>query len=47
MHICRPPTQAPINPPYKEAVDMKKQNQLAKPEGHNIPDIEALNLCDE
>lgn len=29
-----PPTQGPINPPYKEAVLLKRQNKLAKPQVH-------------
>ncbi|XP_041479828.1 uncharacterized protein LOC121427478 [Lytechinus variegatus] len=30
-YTYRPPTQQPINPPYKTACDMKKKDQLAKP----------------
>jgi len=42
----RPPTQSPINPPYKEAVDMRRQDQLAKPTANEVPKIDALNLSD-
>ncbi|GFS90256.1 hypothetical protein NPIL_43041 [Nephila pilipes] len=31
-YAYRPPTQVPIDPPYKEAVMLKRQNKLAKPE---------------
>lgn len=40
----RPPTQTPINPPYKEAVDMKKQDQLAKPLAEQLTKLESLDL---
>lgn len=46
----RPPVQSPINPPYKDAVDMKKQDQLAKPvvpaatTGDQLPQMESLTL---
>ncbi|GBN40715.1 hypothetical protein AVEN_235088-1 [Araneus ventricosus] len=31
-YVYLPPTQEPIDPPYKEAVMLKRQNKLAKPE---------------
>ncbi|CAL1295832.1 unnamed protein product [Larinioides sclopetarius] len=31
-YVYLPPTQAPIDPPYKEAIMLKRQNKLAKPE---------------
>ncbi|KFM82922.1 putative ribosomal RNA methyltransferase 1, partial [Stegodyphus mimosarum] len=33
-YVYHEPTQAPIDPPYKEAVMLKRQNKLAKPEVH-------------
>ncbi|GFQ88323.1 hypothetical protein TNCT_472471 [Trichonephila clavata] len=31
-YVYHPPTQVPIDPPYKEAVLLKRQNKLSKPE---------------
>jgi len=31
-YSCLPPTQPPINPPYEEACQMRKKDQLAKPQ---------------
>ncbi|XP_032796279.2 putative tRNA (cytidine(32)/guanosine(34)-2'-O)-methyltransferase [Daphnia magna] len=40
----RPPTQIPINPPYHEAVCIKKQDQLAKPAVDQLTKFESLEL---
>lgn len=47
IYYSRPPTQTPINPPYQEAVCIRKQDQLAKPEADQITKLESLELSDE
>lgn len=44
-----PPTQGPINPPYKEAVLLKRQNKLAKPQVHisHLPTVSDDSLLKE
>ena len=32
-YVYHPPTQSPINPPYKLACELRRTDQLAKPEG--------------
>lgn len=43
-HFSRPPTQSPINPPYKDAVGLKKQDQLAKAGSEPLTGLESLKL---
>ena len=46
LYVHRPPTQTPINPPYKDAVDLKKQDQLAKPL-NTLPELQNLQIDEE